>query len=94
MSQVVRASSNMVAPYREIGRISEGDKFVINKLGDRLSIVVSIGRVFHVYSFDKLRVILVSEPFPDPIDDFFCFKNNTVIISGHSIHVYVRNRYK
>ena len=93
MSKIKINSSKLFCPNREIGRVTDGKKFVVNRLGNNASITTSVRNVFHVYSYEKLRVVIVSDPFPEEIEDLFCLKHKTIVLSSREVHLYNRHNY-
>ena len=76
--------SSLYFPYKSIGVVTDGKPFVMNRLGNEVFLVASIGSGFQVYRFDKLVVCLVSQQCDGEIT---CLE-----VKGHETFVAIENR--
>lgn len=76
--------STLYFPYKSVGVVTDGKPFVMNRMGDEVFLVASIGNAFQVYRFDKLLVCLVSQQCDGEIT---CLQ-----VKGHETFVAVENR--
>lgn len=60
MSTTVSLESRVFRPYRAVGVVTEDVPFVLNTLGAKNFVTVSIGRAFQVFDTDKLSLAIIS----------------------------------
>ena len=87
--------ASLYTPYKAVGYVTDGNPFVINRLGDDTFLTTSIGKAFQVYRFDKLTVCLVSRPTPgdgSAIVSLQTYGHETFCAVGNDIVVYDRTR--
>ena len=79
-------------PYKSIGLVTDGNPFVINRLGEEVFLVTSIGSSFQVYRFDRLIVCMVSQDCGGRITALQVKGHETFVATGRKILVYDRLR--
>jgi U3 small nucleolar RNA-associated protein 21 len=84
--------SSLYFPYKSVGIVTDGKPFVINRLGDEVFLVTSIGNYFQVYRFDKLLVCLVSQQCAGEITCLQVKGHETFVAIENKIVVYNRTR--
>lgn len=52
---------SLYAPYKAIGMVTDGNPFIVNRLGEETFLMTSIGSMFQVYRLDHLTLCLVSQ---------------------------------
>ena len=90
----------LYAPYKAIGMVTDGNPFVVNRLGDETFLMTSIGSMFQVYRLDHLTLCLASQSVigrikaaPDkPISCLQAVGTETFAAVGSAILVFDRTR--
>eukprot|EP01038_Epipyxis_sp_PR26KG_P010444 gene10444-14028_t len=84
-------STALYTPYKSIGLVTDGNPFVINRLGEEIFLVLSIGKTFQILRFDRLTTCLVSRTAPGKIQSLQAIGHDIFAAIDRSIYVYNRS---
>ena len=62
--------NTLYTPYKSIGLVTDGNPFAINRLGNEIFLVLSIGKSFQILRFDRLSACMASKIAPGKIHCF------------------------
>jgi U3 small nucleolar RNA-associated protein 21 len=91
--EALNRASVLYAPFKSVGFVTDGNPFLINRLGEENFLVTSVGAAFQVYRVDKLNVCMVSGQVPGgPIRCFYAHGHDTFVGVGSSVIVFNRTK--
>ncbi|KAJ1941755.1 rRNA-processing protein utp21, partial [Linderina macrospora] len=86
------AGSRLFSPYRALGYVTSNVAHSIQHLGQTAYITTAIGRSYHVYSVEKLRLAFVGPRLESDIVSILSIGEETFVSAGGHVHICRRGK--
>jgi U3 small nucleolar RNA-associated protein 21 len=86
-------ASKVFAPYRILGYVTNQVPFSLQARGTNYFLTTSIGKAFHIYDVEKLKLVFVSDQTPQPITALESIGDITFTGCGSDVWLWHRAKY-
>eukprot|EP01083_Nonionella_stella_P249991 863824_1 len=87
------ASSRLFRPYRALGFVCDSTPFSLQKLGSANFVTIPVGKSWHVYNCDKLRLVLVGPVGSSKVTAVANVREYTYVANGNDIVCWNRMKH-
>lgn len=85
---------SLFTEYRALGVVSDSNPFHLQKLGNNTFITSSVGRSFHVYDAEHIRLVAVGNPSLHRISALFAVGQNTIASCHNQLALWHRGELR